>query len=45
VDHNIESGCISAGVDWGAVENFVDLKDQLAEFAQIDKEGVDTAPM
>ena len=35
----------SAGVDWGAVENFVDLKDQLAEFAQIDKEGVDTPPM
>ena len=27
-----------AGVDWGAVENFVDLKDKLRDFAQMGKE-------
>ena len=26
------------GVDWGAVESFVDLKDELNEFAQIEKD-------
>ena len=27
-----------AGVDWGAVESFVDLKDELNDFVQIDKD-------
>ena len=27
-----------AGVDWGAVESFVDLKEDLKEFAQIGKD-------
>ena len=33
-----ETAVFRTGVDWGAVESFVDLKDELNEFAQIEKD-------
>lgn len=39
-----EEGWKRAGVDWGAVEKYVDLQDHLGGFAQIEKEERQASP-